>query len=246
MKIKKIPIDDLLPTEENPNKMKNRKFDVLVKTIEEVGYDQPIKVWWNKDLKKYEIVKGNHRYWAMKLLGKKEVDCVIGDYKNREEMLKDLVRDNVVRGEIDPVKFTELFNKLGEKYQKEELKLMMGFVDEAEFKRLYKEIREALPSEEMKRRLDETKQEIRTIDDLSIVLNKLFAEYGDELRYNFMIFSYSNWEEQIYIRANKKNWQKIKEIVKICKDKGLDINEVIKIDIQDLSTKDSLDKNKKV
>ena len=101
MEIKKIKIEELLPTEENPNKMPDNKFNSLVKAVEEIGYDQPCKVWWNEEKKKYEIVKGNHRYWALKLLGYTEIDCVIGQYKDREQMLKDMVRDNIVKGELD-------------------------------------------------------------------------------------------------------------------------------------------------
>jgi ParB/RepB/Spo0J family partition protein len=228
MEIKKINIDELLPTEENPNVMADNKFNILVKTIEEVGEDQPLKVWWNEEKKKYEIVKGNHRYWALKLLGKTETECVIGEYKSRDEMLKDMVRDNMVRGELDPLKFTKLYDKISEKYGKDIAKEMFSFLEEKELKRLYKVVKESLPAE-LKSKLEEAKEEIKTIDDLSIVLNRLFAEYGNTLQFNFMIFSYAKWEELIYVRCNKENWSKIREVAKYCVDNKKDINEVIKI-----------------
>lgn len=229
MELQKLKLDDLLPTEENPNVMKDRKFNVLVKTIEEVGFDQPLKIWWNEEKQKYEIVKGNHRYWALKTLGWTEVDCVVGTYANRDEMLKDLVKDNVVRGEMDPLKFAQLYDKVSAKYGKEITREMFGFLDQKEFERLYKEVKAALP-EELREKLEEAREEIKTIDDLSIVLNRIFTQYGDTLQYNFMTFDYLRGGEIIYIRANKENWQKIEEITQYCKDNKLDINEVIKID----------------
>jgi len=230
MELKKIKIDDLLPTEENPNVMKDNKFNSLVKAIEEVGYDQPIKVWWNEEKKKYEIVKGNHRYWALKLKGEIEIDCIIGEYPNRDLMLKDMVRDNTVKGELDPVKFTELYQKIADKYGQDITKEMFAFLEENEIKRLIKQVKKELP-DDLKQKLEEAKEEIKSIDDLSFILNKLFNEYGDTLQFNFMIFKYSKWEESCYIKANKDNWKKIKEIAQYCKDNKKNINEVIKIEM---------------
>jgi ParB-like chromosome segregation protein Spo0J len=234
MEIVKIKMKDLLPTEENPNVMSENKFNALVRAIEELGYDQPIKVWFNPERQKYEIVKGNHRYWALKILGLKdedEVECVLGNYKNRDEMLKDMVRDNVVRGEIDPVKFTQLYDKISAKYGKDVTREMFSFIEEAELKRLYKEIKKELP-EELKKKLEEAKEEIKTIDDLSIVLNKIFSQYGDTLKWNFMIFDYLKGGKCIYIRASKENWKKIEEIADYCTKNQKDINEVIKIEMR--------------
>lgn len=227
MKIVKLKLSELSPVLENPNKMKDGKFNSLVKTIEDIGYDQPMKVWWNESMKKYEIVKGNHRYWALRTLNIDEEDCVIGEYENRDEMLKDLVRDNVVKGQLDPVRFTDLFNKLSEKYQKEELKTMLGFADEAEFQRLYKEIRAKLP-EEMQKKLDAARKEIKTIDDLSVVLNRIFFEHKDDLAYGFMVFSYSG--KQVYwIDMDKELKKLMDEIAEKCRADNLPMSEMVKM-----------------
>lgn len=231
MDIKKISINELLPLEENPNEMKDKKFNSLVKTIEEIGYDQPIKVFWNEEKKKYEIIKGNHRFWAMKLLGEKEIDCVIGNYENRDEALRDCVRDNIVKGQLDPFKFTKIIDSLSDKYGDEAVKEMFSFIDEAEMKKLYKEVKESLP-EDLKKKLDEAKDDIKTIDDLSIVLNKIFAEHGDMLKFNFMVFDYMSGGKICYIRASKENWKTIEEMVQYCKDNKKDINEIIQISIK--------------
>jgi ParB-like chromosome segregation protein Spo0J len=228
LKIIKLKIEELLPMAENPNKMSDAKFNTLVKTMEEIGYDQPIKVWWNEEVKKYEIIKGNHRYWGLKTLGETEIDCVIGEYANRDEALRDLVRDNIVKGEIDPVKFTEMYNKLSEKYGEDATKGMFDFIDENEMKRLIKEIKKELP-EDLQKKLEEAKEEIKTIDDLSLVLNRIFTEHGDTLPFNLMVFDYLKGGEVFYVRANKENWKQLMEIKQYCVDNKKDVNDVIQI-----------------
>lgn len=235
MKIKKLKISELEPMRENPNEMKDNKFNSLVGAIEELGYDQPIKVFWNENKEKYEIVKGNHRYWALRTMGKgeeDEIECVIGEYETRDQALKDMVRDNVVKGELDPYKFTELWEKISDKYGEDVTKEMFGFLEEKELDRLIKEVKEGM-SDDMKEKLEEAKEEIKTIDDLSLVLNRIFNEHGDTLEYNFMTFDYLKGGKICYIQASKENWKKIEEITKHCKDKGLDINKVIKIEMYD-------------
>jgi len=235
MKIVKIKLKDLQPTEENPNVMSENKFNALVKAIEELGYDQPIKVWFNSEIGKYEIVKGNHRYWALKTLGytdEDEIECVVGEYENRDQMLRDMVRDNIVRGKLDPIKFTQLYEKISRKYGKELTREMFSFLEEEELNRLYKEIREQLPPE-LRRKLEEAKEEIRTIDDLSKVLNEIFSKYGDTLQWNFMVFDYLKGGKIMYIRASKENWEKLQQIAKYCVDNQKDINEVIRIEMSE-------------
>lgn len=232
IKIKKIKMKELIPTKENPNKMRDKDFNTLTKTIQELGYDQPMKVWFNKEKNKYEISKGNHRYWALKVAGfddNDKVECVVGEYKNRDEMLKDLVKDNIVRGKLSPEKFTKLWDKLSQKYGKDMTRQMFDFIDEEQLDKLIKSVRTGLP-DEMKEKLDEAKDEIQTIDDLSYVLNRIFAEHGDTLDYNFMVFDYLSGGEIVYIKASKENWKKIEEITKYCRDNKVDINKVIKID----------------
>lgn len=228
LKIKKLNIDDLLPTEENPNVMKDSKFNSLTKTIEEVGYDQPCKVWWNEEKKKYEVVKGNHRFWAMKVLGEKEIDCVIGEYPTRDDMLADMVRDNVVKGELDPVKFTKMYEQISDKYGKDMTRKMFEFLEEDELNRLIVEVKKQLP-EELREKLDEARDEIKTIDDLSIILNRLFSEYGGTLPYNFMVFKYPGSEEKVmYVKCDKETWKGIEKMSKLCEENKVEINEYLK------------------
>ena len=74
-------------------------------------------------------------------MGEKIVPCIIGDYKSREEMLRDMVRDNIMKGQLDPLKFTQLYDKIAVKYGKETTRELFAFMEDNELKRLYKEIK---------------------------------------------------------------------------------------------------------
>lgn len=224
MKIIKVKIEELLPPPENPNVLSDKKFNDLVATMKEIGYDVPIKIWWNKDIKKYEIVKGSHRFWGLKTMGETEVECVLGEYETRDAMLSDMVRDNIIKGELDPIKFTNLYSKIGDKYGKEATRQMFAFLEDAELQRLVKEVKKQLP-EELKERLEEAKDEIKTIDDLSIILNTLFQKYEGDLKYNFMIFKTGNMEEAMYIKCDKDVWLSARKIALECREDQKNINE---------------------
>lgn len=49
-------------------------------------------------------------------------------------------------------------------------------------KALIDDTRESLPPE-MRKEFDKAKEEIKTVDDLSLVLNRLFTKYGSTLPY---------------------------------------------------------------
>jgi len=230
MEIKDLNIDEIITTAENPNVMDEKKFNQLYKVIEKEGFDQPIKVWWNEEIKKYEVVKGNHRYQVIKILGNKTIPAVIGTYENRDEMLKDLVRDNIVKGKLDPIKFTQLFDKVSKDGSKDALKEVMGFTDEAEFTRVYKEVKDSLP-EDLKKKLEKSKDQIKTIDDLSYVLNKMFAEYGDTLPIGFIVFNFGK-ETHFWVKMDKELKDRMTALTDKCKEENIDIsiklNEILK------------------
>jgi hypothetical protein len=91
---------DLIKTDPtNPNKMSQEKFEALVNTLK-VKNLQPIIVDKN-----YNLVDGEHRLKAYKLLGKKEIPAYV-DITIADEVELKLVRQqmNMLRGEHDKKK----------------------------------------------------------------------------------------------------------------------------------------------
>ena len=200
--------------------MSDDKFSELVKNIEEIDNVQRILVV--EEQGKYRIVDGEHRYRALKVIGRKKIPCVVVELEDEDRQQFISMRMNIIKGKIDPVKFTKMYDRLAEKYGKEATRTMMSLVEEAEFERIYKEVRRDLPPE-LRKKLDETKEEIKTLEGLSQILNTLFSKYGTTLDYNFMWFDYGG-KKNIMIRCSKMLWTEVEKIGKMCYEEKKDIN----------------------
>ena len=220
--VKLIPVAQIQLNPDNVNVMSDVDFNDLVEKINTRGFDQPIKVYFNEEVKKYEVVKGNHRYEAAKFLNIKEIPCVVGEYKDRDNALADGMSDNITRGKIDPEMFTREYNKLKKKYGTDKVMSMMNLSTHKQLQSYVKEVRSTLP-EEMKKDLDAVKGEIKTIDDLSKILNNLFSNYGKDLKYSFMVFVHEG-HDHIYVQANKELIGRVKNLAAECRSKQVDMN----------------------
>lgn len=213
VEIVSIPIDKLVEHPENPNFMVDGQFNKLSENIKEVGMVENLQVAKNKD-GTFTIIGGHHRFRAAKINGYTELPCVIIDdleegkpnWENKRRF--QLLRMNIIKGKIDPLKFTEMFNNLSDKYDREALREMFGFWDEKSFEMLYKEVKSGLPIE-LQEELEKSKKSIKTIDDLALILNRLFNEYGNTLESGFMIIDYGG-KDSIWVQADSKLWGIVK------------------------------------
>jgi len=217
-----IDINLLEPAEFNPNKMPDKKFNKLVERIAEQGFKDPISVVPLED-GRYRIIEGEHRWRAGKYLDMSQVPVFIHTDWDDDKQKFEIVKSNILKGEIDVEKFTKLVNGLNDKYENDILSDMMGFTDEAEFGKFYEKVRSGLP-DELKDKLDAVKDEIKTIDDLSNILNRLFREYGSTLEQGFMMFDYGG-KDNIWIKCNDHLWKKVVEIKNKCTAESKDIND---------------------
>lgn len=64
--IQKIPIEKIQANAYNPNAVAPPEMKLLYKSILEDGYTMPIVCYYLKDIDKYEIVDGYHRYRIIK------------------------------------------------------------------------------------------------------------------------------------------------------------------------------------
>ena len=76
-----LPIDALTPYEKNARKHQHADIDVIKKSIEEFGMNDPIGIWGDKNI----IVEGHGRLAALKELGWKEVPCIRLDHLTDEQ-----------------------------------------------------------------------------------------------------------------------------------------------------------------
>jgi hypothetical protein len=229
-KPQELPIEEVYTNEWNPNEQKDEIFNKLVENIQEIGMVEPIMVGLkpkeDDPQKKYIVISGAHRLEACKVLGYETIPAYVKEDFDEDMEKFQTVRMNVLKGAMNPVKFTELFNELEEKYTEDIVKDMMGFVDEVAFENVYMDVKENLPSD-MQKEMDESKDEIQDVDDLSKILNKMFSKHGDTLDQNFMVFTYGG-KTHHWIKMDKELKDRMSEIEDYCSSNDIDINEELK------------------
>jgi hypothetical protein len=235
-----LKIDQLVPSELNPNQMSPREFDLLVQNIDEVGFTDPVlvmpldKTFWGgdeytiTDESKFRIIGGHHRLKAGEYLDMTEVPCsIFTDPEFTEEMADmQLMRHNIIKGRLDPSKFMKMYETYATKgYADEIIQEMFGFAEEAEFQRLIQYTASTLPAD-LQAEFKEAAKEIKTIDELSKLLNRLFTEYGDTLPYNYMFLDYGG-KESLWIRMGASDYNTAKQITAIAKGKGVTVDSMM-------------------
>ena len=208
-----VPVDSLHPNESNPNEQDDRTFNALCEAIQEEGFLDPIAAVQRED-GEWDITGGEHRWRAAKVLEMPEVPVTPLDPDKFDKDRQDwnLVKLNVLNGDLNPEKFTKLYQRLVKTYDEETMKTLMGFTTEDAFRKVYKEVKRGLPPE-LADALDEAKGEIKTIDDLSIVLNRLFSEFGETLPSNMMVFSWGG-REVLWIRCDDAAWKVVEPLAR--------------------------------
>lgn len=231
LKIYDIPITNLLESAENPNEMTAQALDKLVDGIREDGFDEPIIVVPELDGEKetgnYVIASGHHRVKAAKVLGFTAVPAIIKQGWDDDKRLISLVKRNILHGELNAKKFTELVDTLRKRnYTEEMVKAVMGFTKKDAFESLYQQVRQSLPTEK-KAKLDEAKEKIKTVDDLSNVLNTIMQEGGSTLDKGYMVFTYGG-KKHHYIRIDQQLDELVTQIEDDCKTSGKDLCQYFK------------------
>lgn len=246
--IKEIQMDLIDPNPWNPNEQDDKTFDILVEEMDTegagVGYIDLIQVVPQTDAwgvaGRYRIIGGEHRWRGLRVLGHESVECVVlVDPKWEDEDLQKFVtmRLNALKGKLNPKKFMALYEDLADRYAAEDMQRHMAVVDDDEWKSMTKDVRKQLEAaldgagaddEKKKKALedfDKVAKEVKTVDDLSNILNKIFTEYGDTLDLNFMWFSFGG-KKHLHISMQASDWKLAEQIVEKSKEKQRPIDEI--------------------
>ena len=215
-----LDIDKLYADEENPNEEPPEVFAALVEEIRRHGFIDPVRVA-KLDEDKWWIVAGEHRVAAAKVVGLQKAKCVIQEFTEDDRKIE-LVRQNILRGNINPFKFTRLFNRLRKQYDPEYLRSKMGLVSEREWKSLYKDIRKTLPPEIVDK-LDKSKEEVEDVESLARIIKRIFADHGEQLKLSLLIFNYGG-KDHLMVKMNDRTKKNIDRIVDDCLERKQNIN----------------------
>lgn len=104
--IEYVDINFLKPNEYNPNKQSPHEFELLKRSISEDGFTQPVIC-----LPDGRIVDGEHRWRAMKALGKTEIPVVKVDMTEAQRRVA-TIRHNMARGSHDVELTAQVFKDL--------------------------------------------------------------------------------------------------------------------------------------
>jgi hypothetical protein len=234
-----LPIDKLEPNPDNPNEMSEAEFNMLYDNIEKVGVTDPILCRPHPDKPGlWRIIGGEHRWQVARVAGLTEVPVTVitdSEFTQDDERFQ-LVRHNIIHGKMSPKKFMKLYDGLQEEYSREVAAEMFGFVEEEDFRKLIKDTAANLPKEQRKEFLDGAK-EIKTIDELAALLNRLFTKHGDSLPYGYMLVDFGG-KDSVWLRLSKSDKGNFMEIAGLCKERGLTVDSLFSNLLQLIASKD--------
>lgn len=212
-KVFDIPIELLHADEANPNEMDDATFDALCEGMREDGFDDPIEVIPHPNKEgHYLIAGGHHRVMAAKRIGMKVVPSFI--MKNWDVIKQKimLVRRNMLHGKTNSTKFTKLYDELRQSMDAKLLQAAMGFTHTKAFEAVYENVEKNL-NPKQKKAFAKAKEKIRSVDDLSSVLNTIFKEKGSELKEGYMVFSFGG-KDHHYVTVDEATNKRLKSIKK--------------------------------
>jgi len=111
-----IPINKIQANPNQPRKdFNDSKMEELVSSIKEKGILQPIAVRELKD-GNYEIIAGERRYRASKLIGLESIPAYILTVENESEVMEYALIENIQRDDLNPIEESEAYASLKNKY----------------------------------------------------------------------------------------------------------------------------------
>lgn len=225
-----VSTDSLEANTWNAQRQNEATFNRLREEIRSLGYCiAPIEVV-PLDTGKYRILGGEHRWRACLAEGIETVPIIaLTDKKWKDEDLQRFVtvRLNTIKGEIDPEKFAKLYNEMADKYGADALQSLMGFTDAKGFQKLLGTISKGLKGmpKDLQKKFDENAKEAKTVEELTSILNELFAKHGDTVDSNFLIFTHGR-KEHVYVSMSPKLRASVQKLTEYCKLSKADINTV--------------------
>lgn len=229
-----LPVSSIRLNNWNPNVEAEEDFNNLVASIKRDGFNEvvlvrPLEPEQVSEVERqkgigFEVMHGEHRFRAAQVLDMEQVPCLV---KTADDDLAKFisVSHNMIRGRINQPKFAKLYEDLSKRYSKDAIQQLMAITDPGVLDRFIGGIRSSLPPE-LRGQLDKSKAEIKSVDDLSRILNEIFSQYGDDLRFGFMIFTFKG-QTHTWVVMDKALKAQIEQFAAICRDRKIDMGKVM-------------------
>lgn len=235
VRILDVDPEDMYGNPWNPQEMDGSTFNRLVQEMAENGLlETPVVVEREREGKHFMIIGGEHRWKASQVLGWKTIACTIYDGKgvSDDQFLKKMVvKLNQLHGKLNVQKFLSMYDDLISQMDEQQMVEAFALTDASVMKEIVKETRKQLIgsglSSDKVKQYDRYMKEVRTVDDLSSVLNRIFATHGDSLSQNFLVFSYGG-RDHLYIECDRKTWVAVSKVVEAVEESKEDMNVVMR------------------
>jgi hypothetical protein len=238
-----VPLGLIDANEWNPNEMDDSVFNRLVEEMETTGIVDPIQIVPSEG-DKFRIIGGEHRWQGAKILGWEKIPCsILTDDRFADVDLQKLltVRLNVIKGGLNPGKFTKLYEDIAERYGAEQLQTLFGYTSTDAWNKVTKGVLDAtkeagIGGSGLLNELKKKTKNIRDVDGLGKVLNSLFKKYGSDLKHNFMVFAYGG-KKHLYVMMSDETMNAMNVVLEMCREQDRDINDVLVPMLKELSSK---------
>jgi hypothetical protein len=219
-----VPVELIEANPWNPNQMTEEMFQKLLAEIQNTGFDEPILVVPHPEKPgHYRVVNGEHRWKAVQVLQWKTVPVVVKNLSELDQKTM-TVRRNLLHGDLDRLKFTELVNDVINNHGMAETKVHseMGFLDEQEFVK-HLVTQKAKVAQDM---AEDAKKSAKMVDNLSYLLNEIFTQFGDTVPQGFVFFMHKS-KMHLMVQMDKEMEELLGLAVNHLKATGKDINDFL-------------------
>jgi len=221
--VKTVSLDKIEFNTWNPNKFDTYKFDELVKEVIAEGVDQPVICVKGKD-GKYIVVDGEHRVRAARSAGLKEIPIVVKTDWDEDKAKIETVRRNVLRGEMDKAKFTDLVNDVVANTNSpvEDIVKKMALTED-EFRDLY------IARADIQSKLLEEVQvpkEKALYEDVSYIVQKIMEENKDNIDKGYVYFMFKG-ALVCCVEMDREDKNRLYELLTNSQERGKNLNKLL-------------------
>lgn len=217
------------PLNDNINEMGGDDFNLLLESIRDYGFVEAVETVPLTN-GRYIVIGGNHRVEAARKLGIAKVPATVlrgPQWEDEDVRLFAAARLNNIKGRPSQERFAAIYGRLEPKYGEDAIRQLMAFKMDA-WEILTKQVRDGLKGSGLPRgaleAFDKGKKKVRSLDDLSVLLNTIMAKHGSTLPQNFVSFTHGD-REVLWTLANDEVYGKIRKVLDYVSGTGLDIND---------------------
>lgn len=222
----RLPIEAIQPVDWNPNVEDVATFNELVENIRANGFNEPLIVCPIESDGMYEIISGEHRWKAAKIIGLPEVLAIVRPEWDEDMRKAQNMRMNMLHGRLDAQKFAKLWNGLEAKYGYAGAQKLIGMESkEKELARLLSSVKKSMP-EDMQAELEKRADKIRNVEDLAAVVQSLYARFGGTIEHSFMFLTFGG-QTHLLIKLSKEALGELKGCLAAMHAREQDANELV-------------------